>query len=52
MDTALVTAIGSFSADIVIKNLKKNGMRVVGCDIYPPEWIADAEHVDAVSDVY
>lgn len=47
MDTALVTAIGSFSADIVIKNLKKNGMRVVGCDIYPPEWIADAKQVDS-----
>lgn len=47
MNTALVTAIGSFSADIVIKNLKKNGMRVVGCDIYPPEWIADAKSVDS-----
>ena len=47
MNTALVTAIGSFSADIVIKNLKKNGMRVVGCDIYPSEWIADAKSVDS-----
>ncbi len=47
MNTALVTAIGSFSADIVIKNLKKNGIRVIGCDIYPAEWIADASHVDA-----
>ncbi len=47
MKTALVTAIGSFSADIVIKNLKKNGIRVVGCDIYPSEWIADASSVDS-----
>lgn len=47
MSTALVTAIGSFSADIVIKNLKKSGMGVVGCDIYPSEWIADATNVDS-----
>lgn len=46
MKTALVTAIGSFSADIVIKNLKKNGIRVIGCDIYPSEWIADAGNTD------
>lgn len=42
MKTALVTAIGSFSADIVIRNLKKLNCRVVGCDIYPREWIANA----------
>lgn len=47
MKTALVTAIGSFSADIVIKNLKKNGIRVIGCDIYPAEWVADSANVDA-----
>jgi carbamoyl-phosphate synthase large subunit len=45
MNTALVTAIGSFSADIVIKNLKKGDYRVVGCDIYPAEWIADSGNV-------
>lgn len=45
MKTALVTAIGSFSADIVIKNLKKAAFRVVGCDIYPREWIADSGNV-------
>lgn len=45
MNTALVTAIGSFSADIVIKNLKIGGYRVVGCDIYPAEWIADSGNV-------
>ncbi len=45
MNTALVTAIGSFSADIVIKNLQKGGFRVIGCDIYPGEWIADSRNV-------
>lgn len=46
MNTAVVTAIGSFSADIVIKTLKSQGIRVIGCDIYPREWIADSENVD------
>ena len=46
MKTALVTAIGSFSADIVIKSLKKQGLRVIGCDIFPKEWVADAYSVD------
>lgn len=47
MKTAVVTAIGSFSADIVIKNLKKMGLKVIGCDIYPAEWIADSSNVSA-----
>lgn len=47
MKTALVTSIGSVAADIVIKRLKQHGFRVVGCDIYPKEWIADANNVDA-----
>jgi carbamoyl-phosphate synthase large subunit len=42
----LVTAIGSFSADIVIKTLKGHGHYVVGCDIYPKEWIVDAFNVN------
>ena len=46
MKTALVTAIGSFSADIVIRRLTEMGIRVVGCDIYPREWIANASMVD------
>lgn len=46
MERILVTAIGSFAADIVIKNLKKQGYIVVGCDIYKKEWIADAYNVD------
>lgn len=36
----LVTAIGSFSADCVIKSLKEDGNNVYGCDIYPSEWHA------------
>ena len=47
MRTVVVTAIGSFSADIVIKKCRENGMRVIGCDVYPGEWIADAGNVDA-----
>ena len=34
----LVTAICSMSAECVIKQLKKDGHFVVGCDIYPGEW--------------
>ena len=45
-ETILVTAIGSFSAVTVIESLKKDGYRVVGCDIYPAEWIANSQIVD------
>lgn len=34
----LITAIGSMSAECAIKELKKAGHFVVGCDIYPGEW--------------
>jgi carbamoyl-phosphate synthase large subunit len=47
MGTALVTAIGSFSADIVIKRLRAAGEKVVGSDIYARELVADALSVDA-----
>lgn len=43
--TALVTAIGSYAADIVIRNLKTLGFKVIGTDIYAREWIADAYNV-------
>lgn len=43
--TALVTAIGSYAADVVIKNLKTLGFKVIGTDIYAREWIADAYNV-------
>lgn len=46
MHNILVTAIGSFSADIVIKKMHQNGCFVVGTDIYPKEWIVDAFNVD------
>lgn len=49
--SALVTAIGSFAADIVIKSLKGMDYRVVGCDIYPKEWIADAGQVNVFCQV-
>lgn len=45
MESVLVTAVGSFSADIVIKNLKRMNLRVIGCDIYPKEWIVDSYQV-------
>lgn len=44
--TALVTAIGSFSADIAIKTLHRMNFEVIGCDIYPAEWVADSANVD------
>lgn len=46
LKNALVTAIGSFSADIVIKNLKRIGYNVIGCDIYQKEWVVDAYQVN------
>ncbi len=46
MQNILVTAIGSFSADIVIKMLHQNGCFVAGTDIYPREWVVNARNVD------
>jgi len=46
MPKVLVTAIGSFSSDIVIKKLHPNGYFVVGTDIYPREWVVAAWNVD------
>lgn len=46
MSNILVTAIGSFSADIVINNLKNDGHRIVGCDIYNKEWVANSLFVN------
>lgn len=46
MKNVLVTAIGSASADIVISELKNSGYKVVGSDIYPREWVANALEVD------
>lgn len=44
--TVLVTAIGSFSAEAVIRACKRQGYRVVGCDIYPKEWVANSLDTD------
>ena len=46
MSKILVTAIGSFSADIVIKTLKAHGHYVIGSDTYPKAWIADSYNVN------
>lgn len=42
MSNILVTAIGSFSADVVIRSLHEMGHRIIGCDIYEKEWIANS----------
>ena len=44
----LITAIGSFSADCVIRVLKQNGFYVVGTDIYPAEWLFESILCDKV----
>lgn len=44
--TILVTAVGSFSAAAVVGRYKEEGFRVIGCDIYPAEWIAASAEVD------
>lgn len=43
----LITAIGSMSAECVIKQLKESGYYVVGCDIYPGEWHYETKLCDA-----
>jgi len=45
--TVLITAIGSFSSDIAIRNCHELGLRVIGSDIYPMEWVAQSLDVDA-----
>ena len=44
--TVIVTAIGSFSAQNVISACHAAGMRVVGCDIYPAEWVVNSQDVE------
>lgn len=46
MSNILITAIGSFSADVVIERLKKEGHNIIGCDIYPKDWIANSLSVN------
>lgn len=42
----LVTAIGSMSAEVVIKQLQHAGHRVYGCDIHPAHWLYTSRLVD------
>ena len=46
MKTALLTAVGSASAGIVIERLHALGYRVAGCDIYPQAWNVASGEVD------
>ena len=46
MKRVLITAIGSFSADVTIRSCREMDMMIVGCDIYPMEWIANSLDVD------
>lgn len=47
MSNVLVTSTGSVAADITLKSLKRMGFRVVGCNIYPKEWIVESCEMDA-----
>lgn len=44
--TVLITAVGSFSAEKVIAGCIKEGFRVIGCDIYPKNWVVNSAEVD------
>ncbi len=44
--TALVTAIGSFSAHAVLETLRREGWRIVGTDIYEAAWVAASQQTD------
>ena len=46
MSNILITAIGSFSADIVINSLQNEEHKVIGCDIYNEKWVANSLFVD------
>lgn len=47
MSTVLITSTGSVATDIVIKSLKRMGFRLVGCNIYPREWVVESCEMDA-----
>ena len=38
MKNILITAIGSMSVECVIRQLRKQDVFIIGCDIYPAEW--------------
>lgn len=47
----LVTAIGSMSAEVVIKQLQYAGHRVYGCDINPAHWLYTSRLVDGFAQI-
>ena len=47
MSNVLVTSSGSVATDITIKSLKRMGHRVIGCNIYPREWIVESCEMDS-----
>lgn len=47
----LISAIGSFSADCAVRELKKVGHNVWGCDIFPSEWHAVSKELIATYQV-
>ena len=51
MKTALITSTGSVAADIVIKSLKRLGMRTIGCNIYPKAWVVESCEVDVFKQI-
>lgn len=46
MKNILVTSTGSVATDITFKSLKRMGFRVIGCNIYPKEWIVESGDMD------
>lgn len=51
MSKILLTTTGSVASDIVIKNLKSRNHYIVGCNMYPKEWIVDSLNVDAFYEI-
>ena len=51
MQTVLLTAIGSASANAVRQCYQQAGYRVIGCDIYPGAWHITAGELDAFFNV-
>lgn len=48
MKKYLITSIGSMSVECVIKQLRKQHVFIVGCDIYPAEWHYESTLCDIV----
>lgn len=46
MANILVTSTGSVATDITIKSLRRMGHRIIGCNIYPKEWIVESCEMD------